>query len=41
MNDIESLCLFLAFLTGIAGGWELGRYRLTQRAFEYLRDKIR
>jgi hypothetical protein len=41
MNDLESLCLFLAFLTGAVGGWELGGYRFTQRAFEFLRGKIR
>jgi hypothetical protein len=41
MNDLESLCLFLAFITGAVGGWELGRYRFTQRAFDRLRSKIK
>jgi hypothetical protein len=41
MNDIESLCLLLAFLTGAVGGWELAGYRFTQRAFQFLREKIK
>lgn len=41
MNNVETLCFALAFLTGIAGGWELGGYRFTQRAAEYVRDRLR
>ena len=41
MNDVETLCFALAFLTGTAGGWELGGYRFTQRAAAYLRSRLR
>jgi hypothetical protein len=41
MNDVENLCYSIAFLIGIAGGWEMGGYRFTRRAFESIRDRIR
>jgi hypothetical protein len=41
MNELESLCFFIAFLTGVAGGWELGGYRFTQRALDFFRGKMR
>jgi hypothetical protein len=41
MNDVETLCYSIAFLIGIAGGWEMGGYRLTRRAYERIRGKMR
>jgi hypothetical protein len=39
MNDIEMLCFPLAFLVGIAGGWELGGYRWVRQALDWLRGR--
>jgi hypothetical protein len=41
MNDIETLCYSLAFLTGIAGGWEMGGYRFVRRSVELIRGRMR
>jgi hypothetical protein len=37
MSDVETLCFSLAFLLGIAGGWELAGYQWMRRVFEYLK----
>jgi hypothetical protein len=40
MTSTELLCYCLAFLIGILGGWELGGYGISRRAFDFLRDRL-